>query len=74
MGPPSRFDKSVKNGKNSQKVAKTAKNNSIAYNLLHFLPFMSSILLSIFWANATSWGVGGPPSGLFLLILREAAA
>ena len=35
---------------------------------------MSSILLSIFCANATSWGVGGHPSGLFLLILREAAA
>ena len=39
-----------------------AKVCKVFYKAL-FLPFISSILPSIFWAKATSWGVGG----LFLL-------
>ena len=43
-----------------------AKVYKVFYNPL--LPFISSILPSIFWAKATSWGVGG------LFLLSETAA
>ena len=44
-----------------------AKVYKVFYEAL-FLPFISSILPSIFWAKATSWGVGG------LFLLSETAA